>query len=369
MHPHEVAAPSFAQLFRRSRHSRFEFFREDAPNQERNQNQRLEEFAVATVGFVLKHDIEFKRKFLRDFAEIEDDVEKYEVSVQDTNCADLALKNEGKRTLVVFEFKVHARLENHQNPWLKNLRPDDNTPFWAEVKDGKNGYGHEIERNYPGFSTIHYIVVRQNETEYNETKPCQRNGKTFWFKRRSWRSLLEPNSKLQEDLVCSLGETAIDELKDYRMKKIKIKNDQLEGFFKGTSSLELLVHVGKRLGLKNAKITSDLVRLCTELSNDTSLRQLGVELPLETIKSLEGIRNKFDGCEFGYYSANRRQFTAEVWFYGANESQLKLKQLLKSMEKSVEFDKAEKDASVLRVVRTAETSLSDFEWFCKVLGK
>jgi hypothetical protein len=135
-----MSAPSFAQLFRRSRYSRFDPSENDKRNQE-----RLEVFAVAAVGFALEHDTQFKKNFLKEFVGLEEDVENYKVSIQAADCIDLELKNLDKNILVAIEFKVEAGLADHQNPWLDARKFDDNSlQFWCGVKNGKNGYGYQL---------------------------------------------------------------------------------------------------------------------------------------------------------------------------------------------------------------------------------
>ena len=317
-----MSDPSFAQLFRRSRYTRFGPSREDEQNQ-----QRLEIFAVAAVGFVLRHDVQFKKNFLKKFAGIKEDAEKYKWSLQDAHCADLTLKSDDKRILVVFEFKVWAPLEEHQNPWHEYgaRKLDDNaSPFWSKAKDGKNGYGYELGKKYGRFTTIYYIVVQQNDRQRDE-KACEKFGKTFWLKSRSWKSLLDPNPGLEDDLVRSLGELGIEELEDWRMKEIKVKNEDLEALFKGTDAMELLWHIAKKLNLRNAR--NDLIKFCTKRSHG-GLRQLCILLPEEKMNMQAGIRANFKTAEYGYYSENNQPFRAGVWFYDSKSAKLELPRLI-----------------------------------------
>ncbi len=358
-----MSAPSFAQLFRRSRYSRFGPSGEDEQNQ-----QRLEIFAVAAVGFALRHDIQFKKNFLKKFAGIEEEVEKYKLSLQDAHCADLALKNDDRRILVVFEFKVGASLENHQNPWFGTRKPDDNAlPFWSEAKDDKNGYGYELGKNYGEFSTIYYIVVQQNERRRDETA-CEKFGKTFWLKSRSWNSLLEPNTELEKDLVTSLSELGIRELEDWRMKEIKIENEDLEGLFKGKNAIEIILHISAKLGLRKDFASNKLLWFFTEGSRGNS-RQLGIYVPKEAMKMLGEIRAScLRDAWYGYLSENTQPFSAEVWFYGNENAQPKLRALIETELNSALVQENPEDKNGLRIIRSSETPLGDFEWFCKVLG-
>ncbi|MGD1088450.1 MAG: hypothetical protein ABR955_06955 [Verrucomicrobiota bacterium] len=205
-----MSTPSFAQLFRRSRYSRSGPSGNDKQNQE-----RLEIFAVAAVGFALRHDYQFKKNFLLRFAGIEEDIENYKPSLQAADCTDLKLENSKRHILVVTEFKVWAELQPKQNPWFES--DDENLPFW-NVTDKGEGYGHQYgnRSDFNQLSTVHYIVVQQKEKgDMPGEKFCEKFGKTFLLKRRNWESLLEPNTELEKDLVTSLGELGIEELEDY----------------------------------------------------------------------------------------------------------------------------------------------------------
>ena len=331
---------------------------------------------MAAVGFALKHDLQFRKNFLKRFAGIEEDeegIKKYKLNLQAAHCADLELKNEDKGILVVIEFKVVADLEEHQNPWLKGQKPDDeNLPFWKVTGKGK-GYGYQFrQKNYDRFSSIYYITVQQNfDFQKNgglHDDVCTKPRKTFFLKSRAWETLLEPDTNLEKDFVISLDELGIEELKDYRMKKTEIKNENLEAFFKGKNALELLSRISTKLGLRKDYARSELITFCTELS-DGDLRQLGVRLKEDKMKTLGEIRKNFKDAEYGFYSENGQPFRAEVWFYGNEHAKPKLRALIEEeLKNSVLIQEIPHDKSGLRIIRSSEAFLKDFEWFCRVLG-
>mgnify|MGYP001553087013 CR=1 FL=1 len=304
-----MSNPSFAQLFRRSRYSRSGPTENDTKNQE-----RLEIFAVAAVGFALKYDSKFKENFLTKFADIKDCVEGFHTEIQAADCTDLKLANPQERVLVVVEFKVGAPLQPKQNPWLDRRKPDDEgLPFWSEAC---NGYGFQLGRNgYDQFSTIHYIIIQKNAHLRSE-HVCKRFGKTFRLKARSWNSLLEPVSAMEQDLVRSLGELGVEELDDYRMKEAKIENGDLDALFKGRTAIELILHIStNKLGDTKASARKQLINSFTEGSRG-NIRHLGLYAPQTALKRLAGIRSDLlTNVWFGFISEDNKPFKAEVWYY------------------------------------------------------
>jgi hypothetical protein len=356
-----MSIPSFAQLFRRSRYSRFGLSENDAQNQE-----RLEIFAVAAVGFALKHNLQFKQNFLKKFADIEKDFTNFEPEIQASDCTDLKLENRHERVLVVVEFKVRASLQAKQDPWLDCRKPDDDSlPFWSEAS---NGYGFQLgQRSYDQFSTIHYIIVRQNECPRSE-RICKKFGKIFHLKTKSWNYLLEPSSAMEQDLVKSLGELGIEELEDYRMKQVKIENGDLEALFKGRTAIELILYIStNKLGDTKASARKQLINFFTEGSRG-SIRQIGLYAPQESLKKLSGVRSIFlTNVWFGYLSEDNKPFKAEVWFYCNESAQTELRSLLENELKLIQIAE-NPDEKGLRIIRADNDSFGDLEWFCKVIG-
>jgi len=346
--------PSFAQLFDRSRLIRLE--QEDVVTQKRT---RLEEFAVAAVGFALKHDLAFRRNFLSDFADIKVGVENFEVCIQDRKCADMALKNEVDDTLAIIEFKVPSLLEEHQNPWKPM--------FWSDSKKVKAGYGCELLKHYPKFSTIVYVVVCKECEKQGDDISVPLPGKTFLVKSRSWKSLLkESKTALEKDLVESLGALGIEELRNDEMKTIKMTTEQLRSFFLGNKALELLEYIAvQKLDIAKSAARNQMIELCTELSNGP-LRQLGIQIPESKMGKLSGIPKGFTNAEYGYYSQNNEDFRAEVWFYGNRAGKAELQTLIEKTLKGAARFEEDKDAT-LRVV-CSDKDMRDLEWFSKVLG-
>lgn len=327
----------------------------------------MEVFAVAAVGFVLKHDAQFKRNFLKNFAGIADGRENFQPGIQASDCEDLKLENPERRTLVVLEFKVWAPLQPKQNPWLDDRKPDDNSlPFWSEAD---NGYGYQLTKK--DYDQIYYVVVQQKEYGgVRDEKPFEHSCKIFHLKRRNWECLLAPSPGLEEDLVTSLGELGIGELADWRMKTMKIKPETVEDCFKGAEVITGLLWVSEKLKLTLKKSWLGFGR-----------NNLGVGLPNEVAARLSKGRSAFVGRHhkgwgcgwFGYISEQFGKFQPEVWFYcntGAKDK------LLKTLERefqdaSVEFPEppeSDDPSNCIRVRRSQDSLDPDGSWFCKALG-
>ncbi|MDE3068593.1 MAG: hypothetical protein KGJ60_13745 [Verrucomicrobiota bacterium] len=182
---------------------------------------------------------------------------------------------------------------------------------------------------------------------------------------------MDPKTELEEDLVDSLGELGIEELRDWHMKKIEVnKSEDLEAFFKGQNAMELILHISAKLGMRKSVATKDLVFHCTEGSHG-DLRQLCIVVPGEKMKMLDGIRSNFQKADYGYFSENNRPFNAEVCFYGNRDAKSKLLAVIKQQLENSAFTFKIQDypeENGLRVIRTDDSPLGDFDWFCKVLG-
>jgi hypothetical protein len=329
--------------------------------------ERLEIFAVAAVGFTLKHDAQFKTNFLKKFAGIDEDDENYEPKLQPADCIDLELKHSQKHILVVIEFKVWAELQPKQNPWLDGRKYDDaGLPFWLKAE---NGYGYQLgQKNYDQFSTIYYIVVQQNERRRDE-KPCTKFGKTFWLKSRSWKALLDPTAEMEEDLVNSLGEIGIEELKDWRMKTMKIKPETVAACANGAEVIKVLLWVSEKLGL-TIKSWAGFGPEC-----------FGIGLDNKVAARLSEKRSAFLGQHrwgvgwFGYLEIPEQsgKFQPEVWFYCNNGAKPKLLETLKNefQDSSVELPEppeSDDPPNCIRIRRSQDSLAPDGSWFCKALG-
>lgn len=273
-----MSEPSFAQLFRRSRYSRLDLGQQDLPG-----SARLEVFAVAAVGFALKHDLEFKKKFLEKFAGVTGDIGDFRPFIQAANCTDLKLEHLKMGILVVVEFKIRADLEAHQDPWSKS----EKGAFWSEELQGYGWqYGNNTSLN--GFSTVHYTVVEQDGKGGSpREESCVKFGKTYQLRKRNWGCLLPPESGLEEDLISSLGELGVNELKEYLMKDVKIKSEDLENFYKGRSVSEILLQVANKVGIRQDVARRNLMEYFMEWYDEDECH-LGVD-----VKDLWGQQVKF----------------------------------------------------------------------------
>jgi hypothetical protein len=220
-----MSEPSFAQLFRRSRYARIGPSASD--EKAGQQQQRLEIFAVAAVGFALQHDPEFKNEFLKRIDPELKDAAAFKPILQASHWADLKLEDRNGDALVVVEFKVGADLEKKQDPWAGGNLCTALPEFWSE-----QGYGFQLLKDQTAVRcrTIYYVVVQQaGRTVPREDSNCTRNDKTFSLRSRSWKNLLlEPYGNLGEDLVNSLGELGIPELEDWRMTQDDVESNSVE---------------------------------------------------------------------------------------------------------------------------------------------
>jgi hypothetical protein len=363
-----MSDPSFAQLFRRSRYSR------SGPlgNGEQDQERR-EIFAVAAVGFALKHDAQFKKIFLKKFAGIDEGTENYEPSLQPADCIDLELKNRDKGILVAIEFKVGAKLQDHQNPWKDGKKPEDESlPFWNVTDKGK-GYGYQLrQKNYEQFPAVYYITVQQNsDIQKNgglHNDVCDKAGKTFFLKSRTWETLLEPRPRLEEDLVNSLGELGIEELDDWRMKTMKIEPKSVEECFNGGMVMDILLWVSKKL---KSSIEKEGFQHLPDENN--GFRYLGIWVKAKHLPASRRAYLNDWSPWVDYVSESSGRFQAEVWFYCGDG---KKPQFLAKLKKEfgnefAEFPEppeADNPKICLRVRRSQDSADPDGSWFCKALG-
>ncbi|HEY0433842.1 MAG TPA: hypothetical protein VGC95_08220, partial [Chitinophagaceae bacterium] len=132
-------SPSFYNLFKRGKYCSEGFIRSGDGPEEKEAKERkrkdAERFAVSAIAFCLKHDKNFQQEFFHTVCWKAGDPEldpNVNISVEENAWADLKIIN--KEFLYVVEFKIHAKLEDRQNP-----NKDD---FWK-----KPGYGYEIKQN------------------------------------------------------------------------------------------------------------------------------------------------------------------------------------------------------------------------------
>lgn len=211
---------SFAVLFRRSCHAgrepQAQAISESEAQTEKKREQK-ELFAVAAVAFTMKFDEGFKRQFLKTICGVNDveNLKDYKILIQDGDFADLLLFNEKKSEVIVIEFKIDAKLKDHQN-----FGKEYKKVFWES-----NGYGEQILRSkYRDYKVLKYIVLlkSQKRDELNLSEAIFLvNGIQCYS--RVWRDLLcvkNEETQLVTDLFDCLSQALnIGELKSRNYMK------------------------------------------------------------------------------------------------------------------------------------------------------
>ena len=122
-----------------------------------------ERFAVAILALVLKHDLEFQRDFLCKvcgYCEAEE-VKRFLVELEVAGCGDLVLRTENDSEVYIFEFKIRADMQGHNQDPRK-------LEFFASAK----GYGAGIKDRYKPDGKARratYIVIENDATDLSLT--------------------------------------------------------------------------------------------------------------------------------------------------------------------------------------------------------
>ena len=147
--------PSLHALYKQGR------FRRTLPAESDEGMRQVERFAVAMLGFVLHHDSEFRKCFLREICKCDDESElaSYVCGLEIPNCGDLVLRKRDDSRAYVFECKVDAPIQD----W--NQDPNREEFFTT-------GYGKGMCARWPRGST--FFLLR------NEFTPILPKGQS-WF--------------------------------------------------------------------------------------------------------------------------------------------------------------------------------------------
>jgi hypothetical protein len=116
--------------------------------------EQHERFSVACLALVLKHEIEFRKKFLElicEYASLENS-DQFEVLVEPERSADLVLRAKDQKCVFVIECKIRAPLEAHQRFGTPEFNQDE-------------GYGKHLNTYFEnGYKQVTYITL-QNDSE------------------------------------------------------------------------------------------------------------------------------------------------------------------------------------------------------------
>ena len=130
--------PSLFAIYKQARAASFS----DTQSPQRRQQQK-ERVAVAMLGFVLKHQTDFRAAFLRAMCGDEpQESSKWTIELEVAGCGDLAVSS--KSFVAVFELKIDAPLEPHQSP------------------DAKGGYRDKIEELFARIPSVDTSWCKRN---------------------------------------------------------------------------------------------------------------------------------------------------------------------------------------------------------------
>ncbi len=203
-----VGKPSFYQLFRRSRYASVQ---PDMQAPGRLSHNQQEVFAVAALGFALRHQPAFMDHFVRTiFRFAIPTTKRFDIRCQDGHKADLAIVWPGKRVLVV-EAKIHAELDPKQNPTYKE--------FHTQPK----GYGFQINRDYPNERERYYVVLAKTVSAFSQRNLPGQHPEFLGFRRWGELGGMADEPSLVSDLFDTLGQLGISELQLRSFRNMKLE--------------------------------------------------------------------------------------------------------------------------------------------------
>lgn len=351
--------PSFYGLFRRSRYGSSAHPGSEPEEEQRAMEQR-ERFAVAAVGFCLKHDEAFAAHFWQKVCRLPadpEDVPSLYVEVEAEHWADLRITAKTPRwsLVCVVECKAGAPLDRKQNP----ERPEFNEPGV--------GYGWFVNRSAKESGVEHrYVILGANESvnvpndypeSHNELRVCQ----------RGWRCLAEtvPGGSLTADLFDSLGQLGISSFRMKSASQVQVR----AGFGAAADAWEVLAVLGSpdMCGFRPShwRIVGENpspghFNLGAYLKRPPEKRETS-NLHIELSKMLNppGDEIVWIGYETGP-SVKPDGFRRSIWFYCADSASAK--SMLRRLEKEFSdcYSFTDENCAVLS---TAKGNVKDLEWF------
>ena len=338
--------PSFYQLFRRSRYSATEAV---AQTPGRLNREQKEVFAVAALGFTLRHDRDFLTHFLERVCGLQvADTDKCEIRCQDGHMSDLAIVWKGKRVIVV-EVKIDADLEKKQNP---------TTPeFYAEP----DGYGVQIKEGYPREKERFYMVLAKEvpgPTRYKSHRGSL--PKFLGFYRWGELQSMVSQTRLVTDLLDSLGHLGIPELhlRSFMKKKLGAETRPAAEMFK------LLEGLADYFRIPRGKNRWDV--------DDSDVGSyFGVNIPsdgrFKKLSQKVGKSEKIIGW-FGYELRNEKPLLS-VWFYPGDEKRKRLSEKFVARTTQLRVARLPDSGHAFYITPTDGTETYDTPWFKNVLGR
>ena len=122
-------------------------------DKERDEKRReIERYLITAIGFCAKHDRAFRAHLLTSVCGIPETLafSPVDVSVEPHYWGDLVISSRKNEFACVVECKVHAKLQNQQNPEIPGFE--------------KTGYGASILEDFKNQRDIRYIVLGWEET-------------------------------------------------------------------------------------------------------------------------------------------------------------------------------------------------------------
>jgi hypothetical protein len=316
----------------------------DSPGDSRNNQSEV--FAVAALGFALRHEPRFLRFFLKDVCSIPNvaAASEYEIRCQDGHKSDLAIIRPGKQVVVV-ETKINAALQPKQNPTLDAFR-------------AKSGYGFQIVRDYKRERARFYVVLAKDVSSIQDggCKSEMPRFKDFL----QWGALATMHNEppLVEDLLTSLGWLGVSELhlRSFKNMKLKTSTQSAAKMFK---LLEGLAHQFKLDGRKDLWAVND----------PADGEYIGMNIPsggkFTKLSRQIGKSVKTIGW-FGYETPAPGNPRITVWLYSTESTQRDTEQFVKEL--GLPASKLPNDFAVC-IAREPGSEQDDATWFQNVLDK
>ena len=355
--------PSFFSLFKRGKYYHLAPSSvsngDESVKQDGGERLESERFAVAAVAFCLMHDKAFLKHFLDNVCRQKGDPDieaSVSIEIEEKLWADLKITN-GAFTCVV-EFKIGAKLEDHQNP--------TNPAF-----DKLGGYGYELREK----KINRYTVLGANESlglgdgVAQSGSPPLTKGEII-CRECKWSVLSDgfycTNNRLITDLLDCLGSLGVMVFKHRKTNNMKIESDLTNA----VNAFAILQSVSEKMGFLGKSCSIDgftdqngiawfgmgVNKLPAERGNSPNQRSLQdkVQTP-----------DKYNYLGWYGYRSNNGIVGLCAYFYCSEATSEQIKKELTNKSFLVKID--EPDGEIYSVIATAPSYRStDQDWFCSV---
>jgi hypothetical protein len=169
--------PSLSLLFQRSRYRSYvRNDNDDVKESEREREEKrreVERYLTTAVGFCIRFERTFRSHFLTAICDIPKRLAAtpLEIRIEPFHWGDLLVASPNKEFACVVECKLHAKLQDWQNPKTNDFEAD-------------SGYGKLILDEFKNYSSIRYIVLGWKES----LAPLPRN-KRIQYTQKWWKDL------------------------------------------------------------------------------------------------------------------------------------------------------------------------------------